>query len=73
VVEYAADSHKDESFEDTDDNESHHYPLCDLGKQVTFDDSPEAESDDGDDDGGDYRNPHRKSFDKCFLFHIYVG
>lgn len=71
VVEYPTDSHKDETFEDADDNDSHYNPLCDLGKQVAFDDSTEAESDDGDDDRSDYGSPNRKSLDKFFLFHIF--
>lgn len=70
VIDDAADTHKDESFEDADDNESHNDPLGDLGKQVAFDDLAEAKSDDGDDDGGNYCYPHRKSFDEFCLFHI---
>ena len=71
MIDDATDTHKDESFEDADDNESHNDPLRDLGKQVAFDDLAEAESDDGDDDGGNYRSPYRKSKNKFFLSHIY--
>ncbi len=71
MIDDAADTHKDEPFEDADDNESHNDPFSDLGKQVAFDDLAEAKSDDGDDDGGYDRHPNRKSFDKFFLSHIY--
>jgi len=70
MVDDATYSERDESLKDADDDESHYDPFGDLGKQVAFDDSTEAESDDGDDDGGDYRNPHRKFLDKFGLFHI---
>lgn len=70
VIDDAADTHKDESFEDADDNESHNDPLGDLGKQVAFDDLAKAKSDDGDDDGGDYRHPYRKFLNEFGLFHI---
>ena len=70
MIDDAADTHKDEAFEDADDNESHYNPLRDLGKQVAFDDLAEAESDDGDDDSGYDCRSNRKSFDKFFLSHI---
>lgn len=69
VIDDASDTHKDEPFEDADDNESHNDPLCDLGKQVAFDDLAEAKSDDGDDDGGNDRHPNRKFLNEFGLFH----
>lgn len=70
MIDDAADPHKDEPFEDADDNESHYDPFSDLGKQVAFDDLAEAKSDDGDDDGGNYGHPHRKFLNEFGLFHI---
>ena len=70
VIEDATDTHQDKTFKDSDDDDAHHNPFRDLGKQVAFDDSTEAESDDGDDNGDNYRRPNRKSFDKFSLFHI---
>ena len=70
VIEDATDTHQDKAFKDSDDDDAHHNPFRDLGKQVAFDDSTEAESDDGDDNGDNYRRPNRKSLDKFFLSHI---
>ena len=70
VIEDATDTHQDKALKDSDDDDAHHNPLSDLGKQVAFDDSTEAKSDDGDDDRHDDGSPNRKSFDKFFLSHI---
>lgn len=70
MIDDATYPHKDESFEDADDNESHNDPFGYLGKQVAFDDLAEAKSDDGDDDGGNYRSPRRKFLNEFGLFHI---
>ena len=73
VIEDAADTHQDKSFDDSYDTSADKNPFRDLGSKVAFDDSTEAESDDSEYGCANYGSPNRKSFDNFFLFHISLG
>ena len=69
VIDYATDSHEDESLKDADDHDTHDNPLGDFREEVAFDDLAPSESDECDDDCGDYRRPQCDFGDKLLLVH----
>ena len=60
----------DEAFQDADDHEAHKNPLPYLGGEGAFDDTAEAEADDGDGQSSHHRHPDGDTFDKRNLIHI---
>jgi hypothetical protein len=63
----------DEAFEDADDDEAHQDPFRDLCEEGAFDDSAEAEAEDGDDRRCEQRDGYRRPFDECLLVNCLHG
>jgi len=60
----------DEAFQDADDHEAHQDPLPHLGGEGAFDDTAEAEANDGDGQSSHHRHPDGDAFDERYLIHI---